>query len=160
MSKPTLKAALELALKREEDSIKLYTSAQNVVTSPSSKKFLKELVGEEKKHKSKILEVMKNPAKIEKLGYSDTTIQDLKIVDYLVDIELSADADYQQILIYAGKKEKAAHDFYFDLATRYKDKKIGNLFANLAKEELKHKYKLELQYDDVILRIIEESPQL
>ena len=103
---------------------------------------------------------MKNPAMIENIGYSDTTLKNLKIVEYLEDIELSPDADYQQILIYAGKKEKAAHDFYVGLATRYKDKPIGDLFARLAKEELKHKYSLEKQYDDVTLRTIDESPQL
>ena len=103
---------------------------------------------------------MKDPTAMENIGYSDTPLQDLKIIEYLEDIELSVDADYQQILIYAGKKEKAAHDFYINLATRYVDKQIGNLFARLAKEELKHKYWLEIQYDDVILRIIDESPQL
>jgi rubrerythrin len=160
MSDQNLKTVLEFALKREDESIQLYTLAQNIVNYSSSKEFLKDLVREEIKHKNKILKVLKNPTAIEKIGYSDSALKNLKVVEYLVDIELSADADYQQILIFAAKKEKKAHDFYIDLATRYNEKDIGNLFTRLAKEELKHKYMLELQYDDVVLRLIDESPQL
>ena len=154
LSEWTLKKALEFALNKEEDSIKLYTSAQEKVVSPSSKEFLKELVKEEEKHKNRILEVIEDPNKIEDIGHFDTKIMDLKIVDYLVDVKLSSDADYQQILIYAGKKEKAAHDFYLELATRFKDEQIGKLFARLAREELSHKYRLEKEYDDVVLKFM------
>lgn len=151
MSELTLETALKLALTMEEESIELYTSAQDKVLNPSSEGFLKDLVKEEEKHKNKILEAMQDPEKVKEIGSFETKIQDLKIVDYLKDVSLSPDADYQQILIYAGKREKATHDFYMELAKKYRGKQIGKMFAKLAREELKHKYKLEQEYDNVIL---------
>lgn len=152
MSEWPLKDALKLALRMEEESIQLYTSAQDKALNPSSKEFLKELVKEEEKHKKKIREVMKYPERVKEIGSSETKIRDLRIVDWLEDVSLSPEADYQQILIYAGKREKETHDFYVELAKRYKNKHIGKLFAKLAQEELKHKYRLEQEYDNVILK--------
>jgi len=147
-----LDKALNLALKMEEQSIRLYTSAQDRVSSLGSKKLLRELVVEEEKHRDNILEAMEDPNKIREIGSLETKIQDLKIVDTLVDVPLSPEADYQQILIYAGKREKEAHDLYMELARMYREKQIGKMFAKLAQEELKHKYRLEQEYDDVVLR--------
>lgn len=152
MSEWTLERALKLALNMEEESIKLYTSAQNKVLNPSSIEFLKQLVKEEEKHKNRILNAVRHPEKVKEIGGFETKIQDLKIVGYLKDVSLSPEADYQQILIYAGKREKATHDFYMELARKYKGKEIGKMFAKLAQEELKHKYKLEQEYDDIILK--------
>jgi rubrerythrin len=148
----TLEKTLDLALNMEEQSIRLYTSAQVKAFSPGSKQILKKLVKEERKHKNKILEAQKNPEKVEKIGLSDTNIDDLKIVDFLEDVTLSPDAGYQQILIYAGKREKTAHDFYIWLAKQYPNNNIGTVFTGLAQEELKHKYMLEREYDDLILK--------
>lgn len=150
MSESTLEKALKLALTMEEESIQLYTSAQDKVLNPSSKVFLKELVKEEKKHKEKIIEALRDPERINEIGSSK--VQDLMIVDWLKDVPLSPEADYQQILIYAGKREKATYDFYMELADKYGDKQIGKMFRTLAQEELKHKNRLEKEYDDVILK--------
>ena len=152
MSDWTLDQVLNLALHMEEQSIQLYTSAQNTVSSLGSKKLLRELVVDEEKHRSNILEAMEDPEKIQEIGSLDRKMEDLKIVDTLVDVPLSPGADYQQILIYAGKREKEAHDLYMELAARYREKQIGMMFASFAQEELKHKYRLEQEYDEVVLR--------
>lgn len=136
----------------EEQSIQLYTSAQDRVVNPGSKEFLKELVVEEVRHKNNILNAMEDPEKVEEIGSFDTKIQDLKIVDMLEATSLSPEADYQEILIYAAKREKDTHDLYMELAKKYRGKQIGRMFARLAQEELKHKYRLETEYDDVILK--------
>lgn len=148
----TLEKALRLVLKREEASIRLYTAAQDKVLNRSSIELLKELVIEEEKHKSKILEILKQQEKAEELGASEANIQDLKIVDYLEDVPLSPDADYQQMLVYAGKREKEAYDFYMQIAGKHEGKQIGKTFTQLAQEELKHKQRLEQEYDDIILK--------
>ncbi len=136
----------------EEQSIKLYTSAQDKVLHASSKMFLMELVEEEKKHKNKILDAMRDPEKVKEIGSLETKIKDLKIVDYLKDVSLSREADYQRILIYAGKREKETRDFYMELAKKYANTQIGKMFTKLAQEELNHKHWLEQEYDDVILK--------
>lgn len=151
MSELTLQNVLKLALSMEEQSIKIYTSAQSKVLSSSSKVLLKELVEEEERHKNKILEAIRDPKKVKEIGSLETRIPDLKIMDFLKDVSLSPDADYQQILVYAGKREKETPDFYMELAKKCWKKQIGKMFAKLAQEELKHKHRIEKGYDDVVL---------
>ncbi|MBT7915767.1 hypothetical protein HN588_17895, partial [Candidatus Bathyarchaeota archaeon] len=78
-------------------------------------------------------------------------IPDLKITDQLVNVPLDADADYQTILIFAAQREKATHDFYVQIARKFKEEEWGKMFNNFATEELRHKYLLEKEYDDVVL---------
>lgn len=152
MSGWTLERALNLALMMEDQSIQLYTSSQDKALNPGSRQLLRELVEEEKRHRSNILDAMRDPEKIEEIGSLATEIQDLGIVDRLEDVSLSPEADYQQILIYAGKREKETHDYYIELAKRYRAVEIGRMFARLAQEELKHKHRIEREYDDIVLK--------
>ena len=148
----TVERALNLALRKEEESIQLYRSAQEtLIKYPSSKAFLQDIIKEEEKHREKILQILKDPALLEEVGQGKAKIQDLKIVDYLEDVPLSPDADYQQILIFAGKREKTAHDFYMWFANRNQGTKMYDLFIKLAQEELKHKLQFEKEYDDIVL---------
>jgi len=152
MSKPSLKAILEAAINVEEESYRLYTMAQEKVNYPSSKELLKELAGEELKHKEKLLVLMKNKAKISKLESQTESIQDLKIVDSMRDVTLTEDADYQTILVYAARREKSTHEYYKSLATVFKGTEAAELFSRLAKEELIHKNKIEREYDEYVLK--------
>jgi len=152
MFEPSLKAILEAAINIEEESYRLYTMAQEKVNYPSSKELLKELAGEELKHKEKLLVLIKNKAKISKLGSQAKSIQDLKIVDSMKDVTLTEDADYQTILVYAAKREKSTHEYYKSLATVFKGTEVEELFSRLAKEELIHKNKIEREYDEYVLR--------
>ena len=152
VAQPKLKEILEAAIKIEEQSYALYTMAQEKVNYPSSQKFLKELAQEEQKHKEKLQAILENPADISRIGASQKEIQDLKIVDIMKDTALTADADYQRILVYAAKREKITHDYYKSLSLGLESTKVGHLFTQLAQEELKHKNKLEREYDDYILR--------
>jgi rubrerythrin len=152
LSEWTLEGALNIAAMMEDQSIQLYTSAQGKVVNPGSRQFLKELVREEEGHKRKILDAMRDPDKIGEIGKSDAKIRDLQISDRLERASLSPEADYQELLIYACKREKETHDFYVGLAKAYRGNQIGDLFTKLAQEELKHKYRLEQEYDDIILK--------
>ena len=145
------KTVIEAAVKVEEQSIALYTMALKNAKYPSSKVFLKQLVEEEKGHKNKLLAIMKNESKLSQLGSSKNTVQDLKIVDMLDDTPLSADADYEDILVYAAKREKSSYDYYKTLALGLKGTAMADMFSKLAQEELSHKNKLEKEYDDCVL---------
>ena len=150
--KPDIKAILEAAVKTEEQSIALYTMAQKKVNTESSRKFLRELVREEQKHKEKLLQILKDDDKISALGAEATQVQDLQIVDVMKDAFLSEDADYPTILIYAAKREKATYDYYTSLAHGLEGTEPGALFFRLAEEELTHKNKLEREYDDYLAK--------
>lgn len=126
--------------------------AQKKVDYPSSKKFLKELAQEELKHKEKLLAMMENKEKILELGSKAKKVQDLKIVDVMKDTALSEDADYQRILVYAAKREKATYEHYNSLAQGLEGTDAGDLFSKLAQEELTHKNRLEREYDEYVLK--------
>ena len=147
-----LEEILEAAIEIEQQSYTTYTMAQKIVKNSSSKKFLEELAQEELKHKEKLLSIINDKKKIATLGSRAGKIQDLKIVDVMKDTSLSDDADYQRILVYAAKREKATHDYYISLAVGLEGTKIGELFSKLAQEELVHKSKLEQEYDEYVLK--------
>ncbi len=151
MATPDMKAILEAAVKMEEQSYALYSMAQGKVEYSSSKKLLKELAQEELKHKEKLLAVIRNEGKVAGLG-ACTKIQDLKIVDAMKDTALSEDADYQRILVFAAKREKATYEYYNSLAKGLEGTETGELFSRLAQEELSHKNRLEREYDEYLLK--------
>ncbi len=78
-------------------------------------------------------------------------VVDLKIGDYLVDVEPTATLTYQNALILAMKREKAAFQLYTDLAAQTDDAEVKQIFEGLAQEEAKHKLRFEIEYDDMIL---------
>ena len=152
MSELNWKAIIEAAVKVEEQSIALYSMALQNAKYPSSKVFLKQLVEEEKGHKSKLAAIINNKAKMSELGSGKGgAVQDLKIVDMMQDTPLSKDADYEAILVYAAKREKSSYEYYKTLALGLKGTQMGELFTKLAQEELSHKAKLEKEYDDCVL---------
>jgi rubrerythrin len=145
---------LREAISIEEESFTLYSTAQEKARSTSSKSFLKELAETELGHKRRLMEVVNKKALIQSLGsHKGELLEDLKVVDYMKDItKLSDDADYQEILTYAAQREKRTHDYYVSLTKMFQGTQISNLFQRLAEEELKHKIKLEKEYDDILLK--------
>ena len=66
-------------------------------------------------------------------------------------LEPKTDISYQDALILAAKKEKAAFRLYTKLSDLAQDTELKQLFAALAQEEAKHKLRFEVEYDDFIL---------
>ncbi len=146
----TIEKALQVGSEMELESITLYTETAEKATYPGAKKLLTELAADEKRHRQYFLDGLKDPKHV-KMRTLKEHIPDLKITDRLVKVPLDPMAGYPQILIYAAQREKATHDFYVQIARRFKDTELGKMFNNFAKEELRHKYLLEKEYDDVVL---------
>ena len=149
-----LRTLLEAAVKIEERSYVLYTTALEKATLPSSKALLRELAQAEIGHKEKLLAIIQDKADISQLGSPTGRIDDLKIVNF-VETTLSENADYQTLLLFAAKREKDTYEHYRSLATgtfaRYYPT-AGQLFFKLAEEELIHKNRLEREYDEYVLK--------
>ena len=75
----------------------------------------------------------------------------MKITDYLVDVEATEDINYQDALIIAMKRERAAYQLYSDMASKVPESHLKEVLTGLAKEEAKHKLFFESQYDEHIL---------
>jgi rubrerythrin len=111
---------------------------------------LEELAKEELRHKEKLLGIIKDKRRLTEFGAKK--IQDLRIVDEMEDTTLSQDANYQQILVYAAKREKSDCEYYGSMATGLEGTEFGDLFSKLAQEELKHKNRIEKEYDEYLMK--------
>ena len=136
---------IDFAIEREAGAIAFYEGASKVAKRSEAKAMFEELAAEERKHR-KLLEGINKKA-VSK--YTIKNIPDLKISDYLVDMEFSPDMHYNEILILAMKREQKSIQLYKDLGKN--DDPEAKLFQTLAQEEAKHKLKLETEYDEYVL---------
>lgn len=142
--------ALNRAIEMEKQSYSLYVGAQEIATYPESKQMLKELAEDEKRHRER-LEKAKNSGEISQLGALQK-VTDLGILNHVSESSLSQESTYQDILIFAGKREKETHDYYSEMASRLHNTATGGLFERLAQEELGHKAKIEREYERIVLK--------
>ena len=140
--------ALDFAIENEEESHRFYTHLAGQTVQPWMRTVLKEFAQEELRHKQKLVHVKQGA----ELKPSESKILDLKLADYLVEVVPDPALDYQQALILAMKKEKAAFRLYTDIAAATKEPALRDTFLALAQEEAKHKLRLELEYDELVLR--------
>ena len=138
---------IRFAVQREEEAARSYGEMIILAGSEGARKLLLELQEEEKKHKDVLLGLSRG--KLE--GPAGGGVQDLKISDYLVDEPLGRDMSFQDLLIFAAKKEKKAVDLYTSLAGKAGTEDRKRLFRFLAKQELIHKLRLELEYEATVL---------
>ncbi len=138
---------LEFAISREQKAIDSYGIMSEIAKSPGMKEFLLELREEEKKHKS-LLEGITDQ-KI--TGFTIKEVPDLKISDYLTEETPSEEMTFQDLLIFAAKKEQEAVELYSNLEANAEDDELKNLFQFLIQQEKTHKLKLEKEYDEHIL---------
>ena len=143
-----LEEILDYAIDMEQMAVDLYTKIAEQAQTEHNRKLFLSFADEERGHKSKLEMVKKG--KIE-IGVTDE-VQDLKIVDYANDVELSAKPSYQDILMFAMKQEKQAYRLYTDLAAKAERQEIKDLFLSLAHEEANHKLRFEIEYDEFVLR--------
>ena len=146
----TIEKALKMGAEMELESYNLYTKTAEEARYPGAKKLLTEIAADEKRHREYFLKGLGDPKHL-KMRTLKEDIPDLKITDRLVKVPLDPNADYPEILIFAAQREKATHDFYVQIARKFKDSEMGKMFNNFATEELRHKYLLEKEYDDVVL---------
>mgnify|MGYP003573717711 CR=1 FL=1 len=139
---------LDFAIANEEEAARFYYDLSSRAENKWMRKVFEDYAKEEMRHKDKLMSVKKGKI----LLGSSKKVLDLKMSDYLVDVEATGDLDYQDAIILAMKKEKAAFRLYHDLSEAAEDEQVRELFAGLAQEEAKHKLRFELEYDDKFLQ--------
>lgn len=138
---------LDFAMDREQEAVDFYTDLAGKVKSMAMKKVFEQFALEEKGHKIRLAKIKAGKKAIGRRG----AVLDLKISDYLVKEEPGPDIDYQDALILAMKKEKAAFRLYTDLAAHAEDHGVKEVLLGLAQEEAKHKLRFEVEYDQHVL---------
>ena len=143
----TVDEILDYAIDQEQQAADFYADLANRAEKAGMKEILLDFAAEEQSHKDRLLAV--------KAGERELTpeqeVLDLKISDYLVEVDASEDISYQDALIVAMKRERAAFQLYSDMAARVPDSHLKEVLQGLAKEEAKHKLFFESEYDDRVL---------
>jgi rubrerythrin len=144
----TVDEVLDYAIDQEQQAADFYASFAERAEKAGMKKMLLEFAEEEIRHKERLLAV--------KTGERNLTpgkeVLDLKVSDYLVEVDASGNISYQDALIFAMKRERAAFALYKDMAEKVQDANLKQVFLGLAKEEAKHKLYFETEYEERVLR--------
>ncbi len=143
---------LRTAIQREIDAYNLYSTAADSVETPHAKDLLKDLATQELGHRNRLESLLAGNVFRVLTRTQQKKFVDLKITDYLTEEPLSSSSDFQDILIVAGKREKASFELYSALARIANDAETTKLFSFLANEELGHKHRVESLYDELVYR--------
>jgi len=139
---------LDFAIASEQEAVEFYTGLSEQTSNDAMKKVFIQIANEEKGHKSRLIRIKEK----ELFEFKEVKVIDLKIADYLVTSKPKPDMTYQDFLVVAMNKEKAAFKLYSDLAKIAPNNQLSEIFLSLAQEEAKHKLRFEVEYDDNVLR--------
>jgi rubrerythrin len=142
----SVKDILSFAIKREIEAAEGYASLASQATTPGLRDLLLELKGEEENHR-RLLE----NATARRLKETAAPVDDMGLSDALADEPLAPDMTFQDLLIFAARKEKKAADLYAGLARRPEAAAHRKVLEFLAGQERNHKLKLEAEYEKHVL---------
>ena len=148
MSFKSMDEILAYAIEKEEEAVAFYTGLSEKEGFASVKETFKNFANEEKKHVKMLQGLSQDSSKVE--SYEVKNIPDLKISDYMVDIEYSEGMMMPEILRLAMKREEQAVKLYRDLGEKSPTPELQKIFQILVQEESKHKLVLETMYDDFL----------
>ena len=146
MEKRSVHEILDFAIAAEVAANRFYLELAAKADTDAMRRAFEEFAEEELKHKE-ILERVKQGG-----AFESGHVPDLKIADYTVDVQARPDMDYQEALILAMKREKAAFRLYSEMAETTTDENTRKTFLALAQEEARHKLHFETEYDKVVLK--------
>ena len=143
----TVDEILDYAIDQEQQAADFYANLAGRAEKAGMKDILLEFAEEEKRHKERLLAVKSGEHELT----PEQEVLDLKISDYLVEVDATDDISYQDALIVAMKRERAAYELYTDMAAKIPESKLREVFVGLAREEAKHKLFFESEYDERVL---------
>lgn len=149
MAPQSFQELLDFAIKQEEEAVAFYSEWSAKVTNASVRKTFLDFAQQERGHKAK-LEELKASGRI--VAGEPAKARELNLSDYLVGGRPSPGMSFQEALVLAMKKEKAAYRMYSDLAARAGSDELCQVFRYLAQEEAAHKLAFELEYDDLVFQ--------
>ena len=147
----TLLEILDTAIYQEVAAQAVYRAAQSQTDDPAAVKLLKELEAEEVRHADWLKELRGGTARGENKCYPQL-VPNLKLSEFLSAPNTLDRAGLQETLAFAIKREQDAIDFYSRLMGTLRDESAKNLCECLVQDELQHKFKLELYYEELFLK--------
>ena len=131
----TVDEVLKFAIGEEEKAEDFYTRLAEKVKVPETQEALLRFASEERRHKGKLLAIRTGGPVI---GSSGKEVTNLELSDYSVNIKPTPDMLYQDAMLLAIKRERAAQRLYTDLAALAESDQSKSMFQALSQEEVKH----------------------
>ena len=147
MAFSSLDEILAFAIVWEEEAAALYAGLAGKARPEPLRILLRELEAEERQHKL-LLEKYRAGAPVPPAG---APVPDLGLTDALTEESPGPDDSVQDVLIIAARKEARAADLYGRLASAAPDPDARGLFEFLVRQELRHKFRLENEYEAHVL---------
>lgn len=141
---------IKLAIQREIEAFNLYTDAARNLPQGDMRRTLEEMAEQERGHRVKLENILAGNIRWAVRLARAQPAADMRLSDHLVGGSLDPNASYQDVLLFAAKREQAAYQFYKAMIELVDDTLIANVFEMLANEELKHKNRLEKIYEDEV----------
>jgi rubrerythrin len=139
-----LRELIETAIKREEEAHSFYMQIVSKVSDTAVKETIEWIAGEERKHK-KFLEDYRDGRYGEKLLRSPEVVY-YKIAEHEKEPEVSGDMNSADVFLVAAHRERRSNRFYSELADQHAEGDAKDMLLRMAKEELRHKEKMEYLY--------------
>lgn len=143
---PSVDDALDFAISEETRAAEWYASLASVATGAGMREAFEQFAAEERGHRAKLEDVKAGKGMLA----AARRVAELSATDYMSPRDVSPTMSYQDALLVAMQKEKAAYRMYSDLAAASGDPRLRELFLSLAHEEANHKLRFELEYDTFV----------
>lgn len=139
---------LDFAIQNEQNAVEFYNELAKTARTEDMRSTFAQFAQEEMGHKARLLKIKDEGI----FNLPNSKVADLKIADYIVRSEIKGEMNYEQALVLAMKREKAAFKLYMKLSDNASTSELKQLFLGLAQEESRHKLRFELEYDEFVLR--------
>lgn len=144
----SIDSILDFAINNEQQAVDFYNQLAGNSQNQEMKAVFLQFAKEEMGHKARLTKIKTEGA----FTLKKDKVLDLKMSDYLVDVEPKPNMTYEEALILAMKREKNAFKLYTNLAKKAPTDDLRKIFESLAVEESKHKLRFEMEYDDYVMR--------
>lgn len=141
---------IDYAMEKEQEAADFYEQAKDDKNYQAINDLLTDFAAEEIKHYTMLKNLKDEGEKLKSYTLHDVT--DLKISDYMTEINYKPGLSYQDMLHVAMKREEEAYKFYKGLIDKTDNEELKKVFQVLAQEESKHKLTLETWYDDFLAK--------
>lgn len=143
----TFEAAVEMAVKMEDEGFRHYLDAMRVVKNKGAREILRDAALDELNHKHELEKALVD-GHMEGGDGLNKPVPTMNLGYVLAKEELRHDSDARQALAYAIHLEKGAIDFYRRMATGCAGAPMAKLFEQLLADESRHLQALEDMYEE------------
>jgi len=139
---------IDFAIAREKEAVSFYMTCGEKAERQEMKAAFQEMAEEEARHVTFLENVAVSALTEDALH----TVNDPKMESYIVEKPFHPNMSYQELLQLAIHREAASYQLYNTILENTPDAAARKILQRLADEELKHKERLEEEYNTQVLR--------